>query len=37
MLIELEMDWNQDLVENTPTLSEDAALGQRFVAQPHLK
>lgn len=37
MLIVREMDWEQDLVQNTPTLWEDAALGQHFVAQAHLK
>lgn len=37
MLIELEMAWNQDLVQNTPALWGEAALGQHFVAQPHLK
>lgn len=37
MLIMQEMDWDQDFVQNTPTLREDAALGQHFVAQAHLK
>lgn len=37
MLIELEMAWNQDLVQNTPALWGEAALGQHFVAQPRLK
>lgn len=37
MLIVREMDWDQDLVQNTPTLQEDAVLGQHFVAHAHLK
>lgn len=37
MLIVWEMNWDQDLVQNTPPLWEDPALGQHFVAQAHLK
>lgn len=37
MLIVQEVVWDQDFVQSTPTLWEDAALSQQFVAQAHLK